>query len=558
MSESLLGGRYRVEAQIGAGGMAQVFRGQDTLLGRAVAIKVLAQQFAKDQSFVSRFRREAEAAARLNHPNVVGVFDTGSDDGTHYIVMELVEGRTLSDFLSKGGRLTPDRAGQIAESVCRALAVAHKHGVVHRDVKSGNIMVTRDGEVKVMDFGIARLETGAETIAQTAAVLGTASYLSPEQARGEKVDARSDIYSLGIVLYEMVTGRVPFTGDSPVAVAYKHVQEAPDPPSKLNPDVTPALDAIVLRCLAKNPANRYQTATDLREDLERARTGKPVQATPLLPSEETVVIGGRRASGGQTQVLSPTGPPPTRRKWWVPVLVALLVLGALGAGFWLFARGLLSEPKTVSVPSVIGFTEAEARSRLENEGLEVGNVEEEISEEQPGTVIRQDPKARSFVREGQEVDLWIAKPVPLFEVPSVVGLDQDAAIAEIESAKLTWTVVPEESTEPVGRVIRQDPLAGDEVERGSEVTIFVSSGPPDVEVPDVICYSFGHARSVLDDRGLVGVDAGTVPADPRCPNGSKVAMQDPSARKVVPAGTVVQLYLGEEVEPPPTTPPPSP
>jgi len=557
MSDSLLGGRYRIEAQIGSGGMAQVFRGQDTLLGRAVAIKILAQQFAKDQSFVSRFRREAEAAARLNHPNVVGVFDTGSSDGTHYIVMELVEGRTLSDFLSKGGRLTPDRAGQIAESVCRALAVAHKHGVVHRDIKSGNIMVTRDGEVKVMDFGIARLDTGAETIAQTAAVLGTASYLSPEQARGEKVDARSDIYSLGIVLYEMLTGRVPFTGDSPVAVAYKHVQEAPEPPSMLNSDVTPALDAIVLRCLAKNAENRYQTADDLRADLERARTGKPVQATPLLPSEETVVIGGRRASGGRTQMLAPTQAPPTRRKWWVPVLITLLVLGALGAAFWLLARGLLSEPKTVEVPSVIGFTEAEARSRLLNEGLEVGEVTTEISDDEPGTVIRQNPEARSLVQEGQEVDLVIARAVPRVEVPPVVGLDQDAAVAALEDARLLANIVPEESTEPLGTVIRQEPVAGEEVERGSEVTIYVSSGPPDVEVPDVICYSFGHARSVLDDAGLVGVDAGTAPADPRCPNGSKVAIQDPAARDVVPAGTTVRLYLGEE-EPPPTTPPPSP
>jgi serine/threonine-protein kinase len=557
MSQSLLGGRYRIEAQIGAGGMAQVFRGQDTLLARPVAIKVLAEQFAKDQSFVSRFRREAEAAARINHPNVVGVFDTGSSDGTHYIVMELIEGRTLSDFLSKGGRLTPDRAGQVGESVCRALAVAHKHGVIHRDIKSGNIMVTRDGEVKVMDFGIARLETGADTIAQTAAVLGTASYLSPEQARGEKVDARSDIYSLGIVLYEMLTGRVPFTGDSPVAVAYKHVQEAPEPPSKLNPDVTPALDAIVLRCLAKNPANRYQTADDLREDLERARTGKPVQATPLLPSEETVVIGGRRASSGRTQVLAPTGVPPTRRKWWVPVLVSLLILGVLGVGGWLLAQGILSEPKTVSVPSVIGYTEAEARSVLVNRGLEVGEVTTEISEERPGTVIRQNPEARDLVQEGQEVDLVIARAVPRVDVPPVVGLDQDDAVAAIEDARLVANVVPEESTEPVGTVIRQEPVAGEEVERGSEVTIYVSSGPPDVQVPDVICYSFGHARSVLDDAGLVGVDAGTAPADPRCPNGSKVAIQVPEAGEVVPQGSEVELYLGEEA-PTPTTPPPSP
>jgi serine/threonine-protein kinase len=234
-----------------------------------------------------------------------------------------------------------------------------------------------------------------------------------------------------------------------------------------------------------------------------------------------------------------------------------LILGVLGVGGWLLAQGILSEPKTVSVPSVIGYTEAEARSVLVNRGLEVGEVTTEISEERPGTVIRQNPEARDLVQEGQEVDLVIARAVPRVEVPPVVGLDQDDAVAAIEDARLVANVVPEESTEPVGTVIRQEPVAGEEVERGSEVTIYVSSGPPDVQVPDVICYSFGHARSVLDDAGLVGVDAGTAPADPRCPNGSKVAIQVPEAGEVVPQGSEVELYLGEEA-PTPTTPPPSP
>ncbi|HEX7464153.1 MAG TPA: protein kinase, partial [Actinomycetota bacterium] len=244
---ALLGGRYRVEEELGRGGMARVFRGTDTVLGRPVAIKILAPQFAEDANFVTRFRREAQAAARLNNPHVVGVYDTGSDDGVHFIVMEYVEAKTLADFLTGGSRIMPERAIELAESVCEALSVAHAAGIVHRDVKPANIMVARDGSVKVTDFGIARLTTSADTIAQTAAVLGTASYLSPEQAQGQPVDQRSDIYSLGAVLYEMVTGRPPFSGDTAVAVASKHVLEQPVPPSQLNPDVSPGLDAVIMK-----------------------------------------------------------------------------------------------------------------------------------------------------------------------------------------------------------------------------------------------------------------------------------------------------------------------
>ncbi|MFB3739284.1 MAG: Stk1 family PASTA domain-containing Ser/Thr kinase, partial [Candidatus Velamenicoccus archaeovorus] len=304
----LLAGRYRVEEELGRGGMAKVFKGTDQVLGRPVAIKVLSPHFAEDLNFVARFRREAQAAARLNHPNLVGVYDTGSDDGVHYIVMEYVDAKTLADYLAGGGRIMPDRAIELAEAVCRALSVAHTHGVIHRDVKPANIMVTPRGEVKVTDFGIARMTEGGDTVAQTAAVLGTASYLSPEQARGEPVDPRTDIYSLGVVLYEMVTGQPPFSGDTPVAVASKHVLEQPKPPSKLNADVPPALDAVIMKALAKNRANRYQTAEEMRQDLERVRLGQPVGATPLLPEEvQTQVIAGAPPTpgGGRTAVLPP-------------------------------------------------------------------------------------------------------------------------------------------------------------------------------------------------------------------------------------------------------------
>ena len=293
MNGSVLGGRYRVEARIGSGGMGEVYRGVDTVLDRTVAIKVLLPQFARDANFVDRFRREAQAAARLNHPNLVGIYDSGADGETQFIVMEFIQGRTLDDFMGSGGRFTVPHAVEVAEKICDALAYAHVAGVIHRDIKPANVMVTRKGEVKVMDFGIARIVAGPQTAPQTSAVLGTAAYISPEQAQGQPVDGRSDIYSLGAVLYEMLTGRPPFTGDSPVAVAYKQVNESPVLPSVANPEVTPLLDAVLMRALAKNPANRYQTADEFRADLERATAGTGRAGDPADAA------GRRRDAGDQ-------------------------------------------------------------------------------------------------------------------------------------------------------------------------------------------------------------------------------------------------------------------
>src|SRR5438034_1241070 len=322
-----LSGRYRADELLGQGGMAQVYRGTDTVLGRTVAIKVLGPQYARDENFVTRFRREAQAAARLNHAGVVGVYDTGSDDGVHYIVMEYVAGRTLAEILHAEGRLSPERAAEVAAQVAGALSFAHAAGLVHRDIKPGNIMITPQGEVKVMDFGIARALSG-ESLTQTATVLGTASYLSPEQAQGEPVDARSDVYSLGVVAYEMLTGQAPFTGDSPVAVAYKHVREDPVPPTALVPEVGEDLEAVVMKALAKNPANRYATAQEMREDLERVLQGETVAATPILPGEDTAELAGSAPAG--TEVLPATAPsPPMRRGVWRTALIAVVVFALL-------------------------------------------------------------------------------------------------------------------------------------------------------------------------------------------------------------------------------------
>src|SRR3954467_14358905 len=312
----LLGGRYELGEVLGYGGMAEVHLGRDVRLGRDVAIKMLRSDLARDPGFQARFRREAQSAASLNHPSIVAVYDTGEEradgEAAPYIVMEYVEGRTLREVLESEGRLLPHRALEITAQVCAALDQAHRAGIVHRDVKPGNVMLTPAGEIKVMDFGIARAATGtAATMTQTAAVIGTAHYLSPEQARGEHVDARSDVYSAGCMLYELITGAPPFSGDTAVAVAYQHVREDPVPPSRVESDVPAAVNAIVLKAMAKNPANRYQTAADMRADIERALAGRPVEATPVLAQDNPVLAPSPATSVLLRQQQPPADRPPS-------------------------------------------------------------------------------------------------------------------------------------------------------------------------------------------------------------------------------------------------------
>ncbi len=547
-----LGGRYRVERELGRGGMAKVFLGTDTVLGRPVAVKVLAPQFVDDEGFVQRFRREAQAAASIGNPHIVSVFDTGSDDGVHFIVMEYVEGRTLAEILAGGGRILPDRAIDIAIDVCRALDAAHAQGVIHRDIKPGNIMLNPRGEVKVTDFGIARVTTTAETVAQTAAILGTASYLSPEQAQGQPVDGRSDIYSLGCVVYEMVTGRPPFLGDSPVAVASKQVLEQPVPPSKLNPDVTADLDAVILRALAKNQANRYQSAEEMRADLERAKRGLPVDATPLLAAGATQVLDRPQAQA--TQVLPP--PEPERRNW-VPIVVTLVLIALLGALLWILASTLLNDDNQqtgvkVTVPSVVGEKRSQAVSDLNDAGLAIGTVTPVPAADGtqvPGTVLDQDPAAGDEVERGTKVDLTIVAAPNQVAIPSLQGASLEEAQATLIGLGLEPGGPQEEPSDtiPEGDVTRTDPASGQEVDPGSTVTIFVSSGPGTVVVPRVTCQSFGSAQQDLRAAGLVPVVSDqTVPINPLCPKGNKVAAQDPVEGTEVQTGTTVTLFAGEE------------
>jgi eukaryotic-like serine/threonine-protein kinase len=560
MSGSVLGNRYRLEARIGSGGMAEVYRGLDPVLNRTVAIKTLLPQFARDSGFVQRFRREAQAAARLNHPNIVGVYDSGADDSTPWIVMEFVEGRTLAEFLAGGRKPAPMQAAEIAGRIAEALSAAHAQGVIHRDVKPGNVMVTRDGVVKVMDFGIARMSGSDATAPQTSAVMGTASYLSPEQAQGGPVDARSDIYSLGVVLYELLTGRPPFTGESPVAIAWKQVNENPRPPSSINHEVPPALDAVVMKALSKNPANRYQTAEEMAQDLERVRKGEPVGATPLLSEgagiEATQVISRQH----HTQVLPPqVSPPGSGRKVWLGVLIGFLVVAVLAGGGYLLARMLADNgaPVLVGVPDLTGKTRPQAEDALAAVGLKLGNVQPRETNDETtwNTVIEQDPAAFGQAEEGSAVDVVIAKPQRKL-VPDLTGKTPEEATTILAGFDLELgtsdQTVPNPDI-PAGHIVSQDPPPNSEVPIRTAVNVVLSSGPEIVVIPDdIVCKGPAAVMAELAALGLNPVQGGSAPSE--CSNPSRVATSDPPPGTSVESGTTVTIFIGESS----TSPSPSP
>jgi beta-lactam-binding protein with PASTA domain len=538
--------------------MARVFRGTDGVLGRNVAVKVLSPQYAGDQQFVSRFRREAQAAAGLNHPNIVSVYDTGSQGDVHYIVMEYVEGRTIRDVIRQEGPLLPERASEIGQAVARALDSAHEAGLVHRDIKPGNIMLTREGEVKVMDFGIARTSSG-DTLTQTAAVLGTASYLSPEQAQGTTVDARSDIYSLGCVLYEMLTGRPPFTGDSPVAIAYKHVREDPVPPARINADVPQSLEAVVMKAMAKNPDNRYQTADELREDLERASQGMPTLATPLLAGDATEMVTRQARSEG-TAVMTGVPPdeePERRRRWWIWVVV-LLLLAAVGAAAYFLVQALLPPaPTGVRVPGVVGREVDEATATLERAGFEV-EEEREFNDTVPrNEVFEQDPEAGERLEQGETVTITVSRGRQAVEVPGVVGLSQEEAEAAVVDAGFeVGSVTTEASDDEEGTVIGQDPGEGERAQPGSAIDLTVSSGPETVAVPDLICQDLGSAQAEVEQAGLDFAVTGSRITE-ECAPGT-VAEQNPEPGAEVVRGSNVRVKQAVAPEPTPSITIPTP
>lgn len=567
----LLGSRYEIGEVLGYGGMAEVHLGRDVRLGREVAVKVLRADLARDPSFQTRFRREAQAAASLNHPAIVAVYDTGEDamvnGGIPYIVMEYVEGRTLRDILKAEGRLMPRRAMEVVADVCAALDFSHRNGIVHRDVKPGNVMITRAGAVKVMDFGIARAAADAgATVTATAAVIGTAQYLSPEQARGENVDARSDVYSTGCMLYELITGHPPFTGDSPVAVAYQHVRETAPPPSSSNPDVPPELDAIVMKSMAKNPANRYQTAAEMRADLVRAINGRPVSAEPVLSDEErTTVLGGPGGIGpGGYPGYGPRGrqtPEPRRGRavGWIALAVAVLLVFVLAA--FVTSRLVGNKQATVSVPTLLGKTRAAAEQALRDARLTPNFSVQASTPDQRDKVISQDPPAGISVKENSTVNVVIGGGPASVSVPDVSGLSFEDARTQLQQAKLSAKRNDVDSDKPVGQVIDSNPKAGARVPEGAVITLNVSNGK--VEIPDVTGQTAQEAQRILNQKGFFNVNVKVqVPNDDFTPGtvfaqspvgGSKATTDQQITILVARAKPVITTT----VPPPTTTPPPT-
>jgi eukaryotic-like serine/threonine-protein kinase len=569
--------RYELHRLIARGGMADVYLARDLLLDRPVAVKVLFPEYAKDTTFVERFKREARAAANLNHPNVVAVYDWGQQIGTYFIVMEYVEGRSLSEIIRSEGPLHPNRSAEITADVAAALSFAHRNGVVHRDIKPGNILITSQGQVKVADFGIAQAlssETTQANLTQAGAVIGTATYFSPEQAQGKPVDPRSDLYSLGCVLYEMLTTRPPFSGDSPVAIAYKHVQETPQPPSEINSNIPRSLEAITLKLLAKDPINRYPSAEDLRTDLRAFLDGKPVgalgaaavgamvgaaggaagvaaaEATQAIPA---TAVAGAPVVGPPTGVepayQGPLEEPPRKRSGAFIALLILLLL--LLAGVLVILGLQLSRDTTaqVTVPDVTSLNVDEAQRRLVAEGFEVDVRVQENNEFPPGIVFDQSPRGGTNADEGSTVILRVSAGLGEAQVPNVVGRSESAARSLLENAG--FEVVADEQSSgdvPAGQVISQDPAAGTTQQRGSVVTILVSTGPEQVRVPNVTGQRADDAEVALRDAGF-NVNRRSV-TDESVPDGD-VVRTEPAAGSEQPRGSSVTLIVSSG--PPETT-----
>jgi eukaryotic-like serine/threonine-protein kinase len=558
----LLGGRYELDGVVGRGGMAEVYRARDIRLDRIVAIKTLRTDLARDQIFQARFRREAQSAASLNHPNIVAVYDTGEDMATGipvpYIVMEFVDGRTVRDLLQEGHRLLPERALEIIDGVLRALDYSHQAGIVHRDIKPGNIMVTRNGDIKVMDFGIARAMSDAQsTMTQTAQVIGTAQYLSPEQARGERVDSRSDIYSTGCVLYELLTGRPPFTGDSPVAIAYQHVRENPVPPSLVEPDVPPWADAIVLRAMAKSPADRYQTAGEMRTDLQRAASGMPVAAAPptRMDYPRTQRMGPSAMMAGSTSQIPPVddyeyaeggyGRGERRSRRWIPWVLGLVLVIAVVGGVAYYLLG--STGKTAAVPLVNNEPVATAEQQIAKANLRSTVVDRTNSTVRKGNVINSNPPAGNNVATNTLVTLYVSTGPGAVSVPNVVGQQETQAESSLQSAGFSVQAKSDPtSTQPAGQVVSQSPSSGS-ASPGSTVTITVSGGA--VTVPSVIGDSQQTANQILTTAGFqVNVQQGSGPS--QYSNGT-VFSQQPTANSTQPKGTTITIFVQKGASPSP-------
>lgn len=528
MEQRVLGGRYLIKDKVGTGGMATVYRAQDQVLDRTVAVKMMLPQYAGDATFAARFKQEAQAAAGLSSPYIVGVYDWGKDGETYYIVMEYLRGTDLKSGIKSHGALDPKKVAQIGSQISSALSVAHKHEIIHRDIKPQNIMVLPDGNIKVMDFGIARAKNSHLT--QDNNVLGTAHYVSPEQTRGQELGPTSDIYSLGVVMYECATGRVPFDGDDAISVALKQVNELPVPPSQLNSGVDADLERIILKCMEKDPANRFQTADELRQVLNSYLSGRAIDVP-----EPTRVIGAAAGMGatetrklsdqtramvrpvsgvsGQTSARSAangsTGSYAAEEsskggkgKIVAAVVAAIAVIGVIAA----FASGLFSGGDQVTVPDVLGKDQETAVALIKEAGLEVGTVDQSYNDEvDEGKVAEQTPDGNTKKPKGSKVSLVISKgpkPAEKVEVPVLTGLTKDQAEAALASVGLKGNATEEANDADEGTVFEQGTNAGTEVEKGTAISYKVSTGPDTKSVPDLTGMTESQARSALDSAGF--------------------------------------------------------
>ncbi|WP_433619575.1 Stk1 family PASTA domain-containing Ser/Thr kinase [Dactylosporangium sp. CA-139114] len=557
----LLGGRYQVGELLGYGGMAEVHRGRDLRLGRDVAIKTLRTDLARDATFQLRFRREAQNAASLNHPAIVAVYDTGEERGPAgeelpYIVMEFVNGRTLKEVLAAEGRLMPRRALEITADICAALEFSHRHGIIHRDIKPGNVMLTQTGQVKVMDFGIARaLASGATTMTQTSAVIGTAQYLSPEQARGEPVDARSDVYATGCVLFELLCGHPPFVGDNPVSVAYQHVREDPRPPSSSNRDVTPEIDAVVLKALAKNPLNRYQSAGEMRADVMRAAAGRPVSAPPVMTEDEMAAVMAQQTTAYRPP---PASRQPARanqrqkRKSSTGVVVMLTVLGLLAVSALAIGLYLANQEPPVRVPQITGRNQGEAAEVLRQSGL-TGDPRGGSTENcQPGVVTLQNPTPGTEVKQGTQIDYEICGAPTLVTVPSLTRMSKDEATQQLQSLKLVPQIQDRDGTEPKDEVQSSDPASGTQVKPGSTVTVYVSKFNQAI-MPNVLDKSPGEAQGLLQAAGFTNVTTQSITVTDDSKVGLVVSVQQTVGKTYLKTDKIV-LKVGQGDNNPSTPP----
>ncbi|MFD7226805.1 Stk1 family PASTA domain-containing Ser/Thr kinase [Streptomyces sp. NPDC059881] len=568
-----LGGRYELGSVLGRGGMAEVYLAHDTRLGRTVAVKTLRADLARDPSFQARFRREAQSAASLNHPAIVAVYDTGEDyvEGVSipYIVMEYVDGSTLRELLHSGRKLLPERTLEMTIGILQALEYSHRNGIVHRDIKPANVMLTRTGQVKVMDFGIARaMGDSGMTMTQTAAVIGTAQYLSPEQAKGEQVDARSDLYSTGCLLYELLTVRPPFVGDSPVAVAYQHVREEPQPPSNFDPEITPEMDAIVLKALVKDPDYRYQSADEMRADIEACLDGQPVAATAAMGA---VGYGGGYGAqhgddrpttalrqtdpGGQTSMLPPMNPDdggyggyddrPDRRRQkksntsTILLVVAgiLVLVGAILIGKSVFGGG--GGTSKIDVPQLVGKPFKEAQQLGENAKVKVVRSGAERCDQPKEAVCRQTPESGKM-EQGETIQVVVSQGAPLVEVPDVTEKSEEKATKQLEDKGFQVETKSVDSDQEAGTVVSQDPAGNSKAEKGTKVTLQIAKQAK-TEVPDVVGQQFDSANQQLTTLGYTVVRQDVDSAEPA----NQVTAQTPTAGSKEAKGITITLQVSK-------------